>query len=56
MRGVEKCRGEFSLVTMACNFTRALDMPGARKLGDIAPRGGFMARKRPEAWRESLLI
>ena len=32
MRGLEKCRGEFSLMTMAYNFTRALNILGAQKL------------------------
>lgn len=32
MRGLEKCRGEFSLMTMAYNFTRALNVLGAQKL------------------------
>ena len=32
MRGLEKCRGEFSLMTMAYNFTRALNILGAKKL------------------------
>ena len=32
MRGLEKCRGEFSLMTMAYNFTRVLNILGAQKL------------------------
>ena len=32
MRGLEKCRGEFSLMTMAYDFTRALNILGAQKL------------------------
>lgn len=32
MRGLEKCRGEFSLMTMAYNFTRVLNILGVQKL------------------------
>ena len=32
MRGLEKCRGEFSLMTMAYNFTRVLNILGTQKL------------------------
>ena len=32
MRGLEKCRGEFSLMTMAYNFTRVLNILGAQRL------------------------
>ena len=32
IRGLEKCRGEFSLMTMAYDFTRALNILGAQKL------------------------
>ena len=32
MRGLEKCRGEFSLMTMVYNFTRVLNILGARRL------------------------
>ena len=31
MRGLEKCRGEFSLMTMAYNFTRVLNILGAER-------------------------
>ena len=32
MRGLEKCRGEFSLMAMAYNFTRVLNIMGAQRL------------------------
>ena len=32
MRGLDKFRGEFSLMTMAYNFTRALNILGAQRL------------------------
>ena len=32
MRGLEKCRGEFSLMTVAYNFTRVLNILGAQRL------------------------
>ena len=32
MRGLEKCRGEFSLMAMAYNFTRVLNILGAQRL------------------------
>ena len=32
MRGLEKCRGEFSLMTTAYNFTRVLNILGAQRL------------------------
>ena len=32
MRGLDKCRGEFSLMTMAYNFTRVLNILGVQKL------------------------
>jgi len=34
MRGLEKCRGEFSLMTLAYNFTRVLNVLGVDKLRD----------------------
>ncbi len=34
MRGLEKCRGEFSLMTLAYNFTRVLNILGVDKLRD----------------------
>ena len=34
MRGLEKCRGEFSLMTLAYNFTRVLNILGIDKLRD----------------------
>jgi transposase len=34
MRGLEKCRGEFSLMTLAYNFTRVLNIIGINKLRD----------------------
>ena len=38
MRGLEKCRGEFGLMTMAYNFTRVLNIPGARKTEGVLRR------------------
>ena len=32
MRGLEKCRGEFSLMTMAYNFTRVLNILRVKRL------------------------
>ena len=32
MRGLEKCQGEFSLMTMAYNFIRVLNILGAQRL------------------------
>jgi transposase len=41
MRGLEKCRGEFSLMTLAYNFTRVLNILGVDKLRDYcAQRSG----------------
>ena len=38
MRGVEKCRGEFSLMTMAYNFTRVLNILGVEKFREFCLR------------------
>jgi transposase len=41
MRGLEKCRGEFSLMILAYNFTRVLNILGVDKLRDYcAQRSG----------------
>lgn len=43
MRGLEKCRGEFSLMTLCYNFTRVLNILGVDKLRDYCAQ---RARKR----------
>ena len=35
MRGLEKCRGEFSLMVAAYNFTRVLNILGAEKFREF---------------------
>jgi hypothetical protein len=45
MRGLEKCRGEFSLMILACNFTRVMNILGLDKLRDYcAQRPGNTAK------------
>ena len=42
MRGLDKCRGEFSLMVLGYNFTRVLNIMGVDKLREYcAQRSGF---------------
>jgi hypothetical protein len=45
MRGLEKCRGEFSLMTLAYNFTRVLNILGFDKLRDYCVQRSEKALK-----------
>ena len=38
MRGLEKCRGEFSLMVLGYNFTRVLNILGVDALRDYCAR------------------
>lgn len=38
MRGLEKCRGEFSLMALGYNFTRVLNILGVDRLRDYCAR------------------